>query len=96
LLVEADDAQRIVDSCPALQSLGTLRVAAGLLHAQLLPLVLLSALPELSVGGAGCTDAVAELVLANMTGGHSSIGTNSCMLVAARYAVHAYSSSSAS
>jgi hypothetical protein len=72
LLVEAGDVQRIVDSCPALQSLGTLRVAAGLPHAQLLPLVLLSALPELSVGGAGCTDAVAELVLAKMKGGYSS------------------------
>jgi hypothetical protein len=90
LLVEAGDAQRIVDSCPALQSLGALHVAAGLPHAQLLPLVRLSALTELSIGGAGCTDAVAELVLANMTGGHSSKGVNSCMPVAARYAVHAY------
>jgi hypothetical protein len=73
LLVEDGDVQRIVSSCPALQSLGTLRVAAGLPHAQLLPLLQLSALTELSVGGAGCTDAVAELVLANMKGGHSSI-----------------------
>jgi hypothetical protein len=88
LLFEADYAQHIVDSCPALQSLGTLRVAAGLPHAQLLPLVRLSALTGLSVGGAGCTDAVAELVLAKLTGVHSSIGANSCMLVAAKHAVH--------
>jgi hypothetical protein len=38
LLVWASDVQRIVDSCPALQSLGTLRVAYRLPHAQLLPL----------------------------------------------------------
>jgi hypothetical protein len=81
LLVEAGDVQRIVHSCPALQSLGTLRVAAALPHAQLLPLVRLSALTELRIGGAGCTDAAAELVLAKMTGGHRSINASSCMLV---------------
>jgi hypothetical protein len=97
LLVEDGDAQRIVDSSPALQSLGTLRVAAGLPHAQLLPLVQLNALTELSIGGAGCTDAASELVLAKLEGGHScSMCANSCMRVAARYAVHAYLSSSAS
>jgi hypothetical protein len=60
--------QRIVDSCPVLRSLGTLRVAVNLHDYELLPLLQLSALTDLSIGGAGCTDTVAEIVLANMTG----------------------------
>jgi hypothetical protein len=70
------DADRIVQSCPALQSLGSLAVCGGLPHTQLLPLLQLSALTELSIGGAGCTDIVAEKVLAKMTGGarNSTVG----------------------
>jgi hypothetical protein len=68
LLVRAGEMQRIVDSCPVLRSLGTLRVAVNLHDYELLPLLQLSALTDLSIGGAGCTDTVAEIVLANMTG----------------------------
>jgi hypothetical protein len=72
VLLRNGDADRIVKSCPALQSLGTLAIAEGLPHDQVLPLLQLNALTQLSIGGYGCTDAVAEQLLAKMTGGRSS------------------------
>jgi hypothetical protein len=74
LKIHNGDLKLIADSCPALQSLGTLDVSDGLpnVHTQLLPLLQLSALTNLSIGGAGCTDDVAERVLSRMTGGGSS------------------------
>jgi hypothetical protein len=77
VLLQDGDADRIVTSCPALQSLGTLAIAEGLPQSQLLPLLQLTALTELGIGGDGCTDAVAEQLLAKMTGGRSNSSSSS-------------------
>jgi hypothetical protein len=78
LLVEAGDVQRIVDSCPALQSLGTLRVAGGS-DDELLPLSQLSALTELSLSGIGWGHTVdATDVLAKMTGAQKHPQRSGC------------------
>jgi hypothetical protein len=67
LLFGPGDAQRLVDCCPALQELGCVALSADADSSSLLPLLQLSRLTSLVIGGTMCGDADAEL-LARFTG----------------------------
>ncbi|WIA31979.1 hypothetical protein OEZ86_002833 [Tetradesmus obliquus] len=68
LVLGPGDAARLAACCPGLQALGTLAVEADVTAADLLPLLQLTALTRLELGGHGCGDDVAQQVLAKMTG----------------------------
>jgi hypothetical protein len=70
LLLGPSSAGQIAACCPALQALGVLIVDTALAAADLQPLLQLSALTHLELGGEGCDDAVAEQLLAKLTGEH--------------------------
>uniref|UniRef100_A0A383VER3 Uncharacterized protein n=1 Tax=Tetradesmus obliquus TaxID=3088 RepID=A0A383VER3_TETOB len=59
----------ICRSCPALQHLVVLAVAEGVPASDLAPLLQLTELTHLGIGGAGCDDAAADQVLAKLTAG---------------------------
>jgi hypothetical protein len=60
-------AGRLVACCPALQALDVLVLEDGVVASDLAPLLQLTALTRLGIGGVGCDNA-ATLVLAAMTG----------------------------
>jgi hypothetical protein len=69
LNISGTDAADIARCCPALKELGVALLDEHVEADDLAPLLQLSGLRELSIAGEGCTDGVAEAVLAKLTGG---------------------------
>jgi hypothetical protein len=68
LVLSQRDAAKLVSCCPQLQDLGPVMVRRGTSYEDLQPLVQLSVMTRLQIGGVACDDAVAECVLAHLTG----------------------------
>jgi hypothetical protein len=78
LLLTPGDAQQLVDCCPALQELGCVSLSDAD-SSSLLPLLQLSALTSLEIGGTMCGDNEAEQ-LAKLTGELAAGGQQSALL----------------
>jgi hypothetical protein len=74
LVLGPGDAAQLVSCCPQLQELGPVMVRQYTAPQHLQPLVQLSALTRLQIGGAACDDALAEHMLAHLTGEQSTLG----------------------
>jgi hypothetical protein len=74
LLFTPGDAQRLVECCPALQELGCVTLCHGASSSLLVPLLQLSKLTSLLIGGTMCGDAEAAKLLAKFTGALASSG----------------------
>jgi hypothetical protein len=68
LVLGPQDAAQLASCCPQLQELGPVMVRRGTAAEDLQPLVQLSVLTRLQIGGAACDDTIAEQVLAHLTG----------------------------
>jgi hypothetical protein len=68
LVIGTYDAARLAACCSGLCALGTLIITDDVTAADLLPLLQLSVLTKLELGGKAVADDVAEQVLANLTG----------------------------
>jgi hypothetical protein len=81
LALDRNDAARLVNCCPTLQHVAMLAVEEGVPASDLAPLLQLSALTYLGIGGAGCDDVVAEQLLAKLTGKRCCLLVQPCTSV---------------